>query len=154
MKRFSGLLLVLIFALLISLPASNYAQEAEATPQLQIKIMTTKELVAAAEKYAPQITPAQAKTEMDSGSVIILDVREPKEFKQGHLPGAINIPRGVLEYKVDKKIPDRNAKIITYCKVGGRGALAAQTLKILGYKNLENIIGGWEAWLKADLPVE
>ena len=120
----------------------------------QIKTMTTDEMVAEAKKYAPQITPQTAKGQIDSGSYIILDVREPNEFKQGHIPGAINIPRGLLEFKIADSIPNKDAKIIAYCKVGGRGALAAETLKILSYKNVENITGGWEAWLKAGYPAE
>ncbi len=154
MKRFSFLFLLIIFSYLVWIPVAGVAQESEAMAQPQIKIMTTDQLVSEAKKYAPQITPQEAQAQIDSGSVIILDVREADEFKQGHLPGALLIPRGLLEFKVKEKIPDQDAKIIVYCKVGGRGALAAETMKILGYKNVENIEGGWEAWLKDDLPVE
>lgn len=72
----------------------------------------------------------------------------------GHVPGARHIPRGLLEFKIDKKIPDRTADIILYCKMGGRGCLAACTLCRMGYKNAKNMDGGWMAWEKAGYPVE
>jgi rhodanese-related sulfurtransferase len=154
MKRFTLISITLIVVYVLWLPTFSFSQEAVSDSSLQIKTMTTNELVNAAKKYAPQITVEQAKQEIEAGSVVILDVREPKEFKQGHLPGAINIPRGLLEFKVLDKIPDQNSNIVVYCKVGGRGALAAKTLRILGYNNVKNIAGGWEAWLKAGFDVE
>jgi rhodanese-related sulfurtransferase len=83
-----------------------------------------------------------------------LDCRESKEFKMGHVPDAINIPRGLIEFKIDKKIPDKTTKIVVYCKVGGRGCLSACTLCRMGYKNVMNMAGGWMAWEKAGYPVE
>ena len=67
----------------------------------------------------------------------------------GHVPGAMDIPRGLLEFKVGKKVPDKNAKIIVYCKKGGRGCLGMCTLCQMGYKNSKNMAGGWKAWEKA-----
>jgi len=67
---------------------------------------------------------------------------------------AVNIPRGLMEFKVEKKITDKNSKIVVYCKVGGRGCLSACTLCRMGYKNVVNIAGGWQAWEKAGYPVE
>jgi rhodanese-related sulfurtransferase len=118
------------------------------------KEMTAKEMVAEAKKECPSIPPEDAKARMDKGGYIFLDVREPKEFKKGHVPGAINIPRGVLEFKITKKIPDKNAKILIFCKTGGRATLAGSSIKRMGYKNVTNVDGGWEAWSKKKFPVE
>jgi len=117
--------------------------------------MTAKQLVMAAKAVVPQVTPAQAKANIDKGTYkVIVDVREPKEFRKGHIPGAINIPRGLLEFKVTAKIPDKATPILVYCKTGGRGALSGQALMKMGYKNVTNMDGGWMAWEKAGYPVE
>ncbi|HUU41750.1 MAG TPA: rhodanese-like domain-containing protein, partial [Desulfatiglandales bacterium] len=68
--------------------------------------------------------------------------------------GAMNIARGLLEFQIDKKVPDKDAKIIVYCKSGGRGGLAAYTLCRMGYRNVSNMAGGWMAWKKARYPAE
>jgi len=116
---------------------------------------TATDLVNAAKEKVCEISVAAAKEKIDSGaSLIILDVREPDEFKKGHVPKATNIPRGLLEFKVTKAIPNKDAKIIAYCKTGGRSCLACSTLLTMGYKNVESIAGGWQAWLKAGYPVE
>lgn len=117
--------------------------------------MTAKEMVAKAKAVVPEVTVDQAKANIDKGMYkVILDVREPKEYRAGHIPGAINIPRGVLEFKVTGKIPDKSTPILVYCKTGGRGALAGQTLMKMGYKNVTNMDGGWVAWEKKGYPVE
>ncbi len=117
--------------------------------------LTTHQLVAMAKAVVPEVTVQQAKANIDKGVYkVILDVREPKEYRAGHVPGAINIPRGLLEFKVAAKIPDKSTPILVYCKTGGRGALAGQTLMKLGYKNVANMDGGWKAWEKAGYPVE
>ncbi len=125
-----------------------------AQKQSSTKPMTAKEIVAEARKHICEVSVSEAKAMLDKGDWIFLDCREPKEFKMGHVPGAINIPRGLVEFKVDKKIPDKNAKIVTYCKVGGRGCLTACTLCRMGYKYVRNMAGGWMAWEKAEYPVE
>ena len=116
---------------------------------------TAQDLVNEAKEKVCEISVADAKTKIDSdASVIVLDVREPDEFKKGHIPKAKNIPRGLLEFKVTKEIPNKDAKILAYCKSGGRSCLACSTLLAMGYKNAESIAGGWQAWVKAGYPVE
>jgi rhodanese-related sulfurtransferase len=116
---------------------------------------TAEDLVNEAKQKVCEISVADAKAKIDSGApLFILDVREPDEFGKGHIPKAINIPRGLLEFKIASTIPDKEAKILAYCKSGGRACLACSTLQELGYKNVENIAGGWQAWLKAGYPVE
>ncbi len=109
---------------------------------------TAKDFVKEAKRHIKEITPAEAKKLLGKKGVIFLDVREPSEYNAGHIDGAINLPRGLLEFKITKKIPNKNATIVVYCKTGGRGALAAYTLKQMGYKHVYNLAGGWLAWKK------
>ncbi len=109
---------------------------------------TANDFVREAKKHIKQISPAQAQKLIGKRGVIFLDVREPAEYNAGHIDGAINIPRGLLEFKVIKKIPNKNVKIIVYCKTGGRGALATYVLKQMGYKHVYNLEGGWLGWEK------
>jgi len=141
---------ILIVALLTFVGCATTGHKAVATGP-----MTAKQLVAAAKAVVPEVTVAQAKANIDKGVYkVILDVREPKEYRKGHIPGAINIPRGLLEFKITAKIPDKATPILVYCKTGGRGALSGQVLMKMGYKHVTNMDGGWLAWEKAGYPVE
>lgn len=140
--------LILIVALMIS------AAFAFNAPLAIAKDMTAKDLVAEAKKDITVIDVAAAKGIFDKGGATFLDCREPKEYKSGHIPGAMNIPRGLLEFKIAKKVSDKNTEIVIYCKKGGRGCLAAFNLVRMGYKNVKNLDGGWKAWAKAGNPVE
>ena len=139
-------LFALAFALVVALTLN--------VPQAIAKDMTAKELVTEAKKSICEVSVSEAKDLLDKGGYIFLDCREPKEFKMGHIPGAMNIPRGLLEFKISKKIPDKNANIVMYCKKGGRGCLATCCLCRMGYKKVKNMDGGWKAWEKASYPVE
>ena len=140
--------LILIIALMISTAFAFNASLALA------KDMTAKDLVAEAKKNTVSISVSDAKAIFDKGGVTFLDCREPKEYKSGHIPGAVNIPRGLLEFKIGSKIADKNAQVIMYCKSGGRGCLACESIGKMGYKNVKNMDGGWKAWAKAGYPVE
>ena len=118
------------------------------------KVMTTKDLVAEANEHISNVPVSMAKDLLDEGGYIFLDVRTAKEFKMGHIPGAVHIERGFLEFKINNQVPDKEAKIVIYCKLGGRGSLAAHTLLRMGYKNVINIENGWIAWEKDGYPVE
>ena len=118
------------------------------------KDMTSKDMVEEAKKTICEVSVAEAKALLDKGGEIFLDCREPKEFKMGHVPGAINIPRGLLEFKIGKKIPEKDQNIVMYCKSGGRSCLATCCLCRMGYKNVKNMDGGWKAWEKAGYPIE
>lgn len=82
---------------------------------------------------------------------LLIDVREPDEFHAGHLAGALNIPRGLLEFKLtnDADFEDRGLKFVLYCKNSGRSALAGAAMKSMGYAHVEFIAGGIEAWQEA-----
>ena len=118
------------------------------------KAMTSKEMVDKAKKSICEVTVSEARELLDKESYLFLDCREPKEYKMGHIPGALNIPRGLLEFKIAKKIPEKSTNIVMYCKKGSRGCLATCTLCTMGYKNVVNMDGGWLAWEKAGYPVE
>jgi len=140
--------ITLILALIISAAFAFNASLALA------KDMTASDLVDEAKKNITSISVSDAKALLDKGGVVFLDCRTSKEFKSGHIPGAVNIPRGLLEFKIDKKIPDKNASVVIYCKSGGRASLGCYNLVRMGYKNIKNIDGGWKAWTKAGYPVE
>ena len=114
-----------------------------------------KEMVAKAKSSIKTVSPADVKAMIDNkDKVIYLDVRDAGEFSAGHLPGAMNISRGTLEFNVFNKIQDQNAKIIVYCKTAGRSTLATKTLNDLGYKNAILMDAQFEDWIKAGYPVE
>jgi rhodanese-related sulfurtransferase len=118
------------------------------------KDMTAQDLVAEAKKTISSISVEDAKAMHGQSGVIFLDVREPKEYKAGHIPGAINIPRGLVEFKITNKIKNKDTKIVVYCKKGGRACLSGCNLIKMGYKNVKNMGGGWKAWTKKGYPVE
>ncbi len=86
---------------------------------------------------------------------LLLDVREADEFAAGHLPGAVLVPRGLLEFKLSgsPELAARDLRIVLYCKSGGRAALAAVALHEMGYLNVQSIAGGFDAWQAAGRPV-
>jgi rhodanese-related sulfurtransferase/extradiol dioxygenase family protein len=90
----------------------------------------------------------------ERGPVVVIDVREESEWKQGHLAGAVHIPRGVLEPKIEAAVPDLDARVVVYCAGGNRGALAAESLQKFGYANVASLTGGFRGWQDAGRPVE
>jgi rhodanese-related sulfurtransferase len=115
---------------------------------------TSDQMVKEAKAAIKEVSVAEVKQMVDTKEkIILLDVRDKEEFETGYIPGAINISRGMLEFKVDMAIPDKNAKIIVYCGIDLRGPLATKTLNDLGYRNAVNIIGGLRVWKDAGYPV-
>jgi rhodanese-related sulfurtransferase len=125
-----------------------------------MEILTTQQLVGIAKVEIVEKDVSTVAQLIKAESPIVVDVREPEEFAQGHLAGAINVPRGVLEFRVDPTYPagipalfDKSAQMVVYCKSGARSALAAQTLRTLGYQSVISMGGGFEAWKVAGLDV-
>src|SRR5205823_8471450 len=85
-------------------------------------------------------------------SLVILDVRERDAYDAGHVPGARHLPRGQLELRVDKELPDPTARILTYCEFGKISTLAAATLRAMGYTRAVALDGGIKAWREAGHP--
>ncbi len=93
--------------------------------------------------------------ELLGNGVAIVDVRESEEFASGHLPGAIHVPRGYLESRIEGAVPDRAQRVVLYCASGNRSALAARTLSAeLGYENVESMTGGITLWKDRGYDVE
>ena len=114
--------------------------------------MTARDFYVEAQKNIKEISVEEAKALM--GKALFLDVRTMDEFIRGHIPGTEFLQRGLLEVAVSRKIPDKETHIVVYCGSGVRSGLATYTLKKMGYKNAENMLGGWNAWLRAGYPVE
>ena len=83
-----------------------------------------------------------------------VDVREDKEWSEGHLPGAVHIGKGVIERDIEAKIPDKQSEIVLYCGGGFRSALAADMLVRMGYSNVFSMDGGFRGWAEAGFPIK
>ena len=111
-----------------------------------------EKLVAEAKKRITEISPTDAATKSKSGEALIVDVREKDEWDEEHIPDAIHLSRGTVEFDIEEKVPDTNAMIICHCGGGGRSALATESLQKMGYKNVRSMAGGFKAWKAAGLP--
>ena len=78
--------------------------------------------------------------------LVLLDVRESDEYQRGHLPGALLIPRGVLENQAPQLLRDTDVEIVVYCGSGRRSVLACDVLQMMGYSNVASMHGGFRAW--------
>jgi sulfur-carrier protein adenylyltransferase/sulfurtransferase len=85
---------------------------------------------------------------------LVVDVRELDEWSEGRIPGAIHIPRGFLESRIEQAVPDRAQPIFLYCAAGNRSAFAAKSLEELGYENVVSLAGGYTDWKRSGLPTE
>ncbi len=103
-----------------------------------------RELFNATRSQIQEITSERAEEEMGEG--VFLDVREMDEYDQGAIPGAVHIPRGFLETRVEAKIPDHSSRVVVYCAGGTRSAFAARTLQELGFTNVASLSGGFNHW--------
>ena len=108
------------------------------------------DLVLEARAQIHEVALAEADAAIRAAAVL-LDVREADEFHAGHIAGAINIPRGLLEFKLsaDPELCARDLNNLLYCKTGGRAALAACALQAMGYRQVQSLAGGLDAWLAA-----
>ena len=115
---------------------------------------TAHDLVTAAKGRIQEISVDAAEQAIREAQVLI-DVREADEYAAGHLPGAIHISRGMLEFKLSNspELSARDLAIVLYCKTSGRAALAACALHDMGYLNVKSISGGFDAWVAASKPV-
>src|SRR4051812_46844003 len=100
-----------------------------------------RDLLAATKAQIREVDTATAETAAAKPGTITLDVREPDEYEQGALPGAVHIPRGNLESQIEGRVPDRATPIVVYCAGGTRSAFAAKTLGELGYTDVVSMIG-------------
>lgn len=105
-----------------------------------------RDLLAEAKRQISEVEPADVEVRLTKESVNVLDVREPDEFEQGALAGAIHIPRGHLEAQIETRIVDKSAPVVVYCAGGVRSAFATKTLQDLGYTNVVSMAGGFGKW--------
>jgi molybdopterin/thiamine biosynthesis adenylyltransferase/rhodanese-related sulfurtransferase len=96
---------------------------------------------------------ASAARELQDGALFV-DVREQDEWDEGHIPGAVHIPRGYLESRIESAAPDRSAQVVVYCAGGNRSAFAAKTLEELGYENVLSLAGGYTDWKRNGFPTQ
>ena len=105
-----------------------------------------RELLSDAKSKIQEVDTQTAATKIETGQVVVLDVREPDEYEQGALPNVVHIARGHLEAQVETKIVDKSVEVIVYCAGGVRSAFAAKTLQELGYTNVLSMAGGYGKW--------
>ena len=119
-----------------------------------------KEMMDAANAAVPRITPAQARDIIAQGNALIVDVRDALEVeKSGKIAGAVNVSRGLLEFRADPDSPShdksfaKDKDVIVYCGSGGRAALSGKVLKDMGYERVYNL-GGFKDWAESGGAVE
>ena len=122
---------------------------------------TAAELVAEAKGQIENLDPDTVESELASGEVILVDIRDAPELEaNGRIPGSIHVPRGMLEFRADPSTPyhqeplDPAKRVILHCASGGRSALAAATLKQMGYEQVAHLDGGFNAWKEAGKATE
>ncbi len=119
------------------------------------------EMIEFTKQYITEVSTKDLQAILDGDDeYYLIDVRTGKENAKSYIPGAVAIPRGVLEFRIANEdvwddeglyMPEKDSKIVIYCKKGGRGTLAAKSLKDLGYTNVVNLQGGFTQW-KKDFP--
>jgi rhodanese-related sulfurtransferase len=121
-----------------------------------------KELLVEAKARITEVSVNDARTLLETDSnALALDVPEEAELRAGRIPGALHVPRGLLEPKAaadspmrEEALADRDRLILAYCASGARSALAADIFQVLGFTRVRSVIGGFNAWSEAGLPVE
>ncbi len=100
-----------------------------------------------------EVQPFEASEEIAGGDIVLIDTREPHEYKEAHLEGGKLVPPGVLADQIEEAAPDKSARTILYCRSGNRSATAAAQLQAMGYENVASMEGGILAWQEQGLPV-
>lgn len=123
---------------------------------------TLTDFVSAARRRIAELNPEALSAEIERGDdLLLVDVREPDEYRLGCLPGAVSIPRGIIEPAADLQYPKRHPelsqarkrRVVLYCATGGRSALACDILREMGFENIASLAGGVTAWQEAELEV-
>jgi sulfur-carrier protein adenylyltransferase/sulfurtransferase len=111
---------------------------------------TFREMVNAAKSQIQEITAEELERRRAAGEpILVVDVREKDDYSEGHIAGAVSVPRGVLEMKIDDHTMDEERPIVLYCGGGSRSALSALTLQQMGYRNVLSLEGGFRGWEEA-----
>ena len=114
---------------------------------------TLKDMLGEARQVVPEEGPAEVARRLAAGEkIVVIDVRDPDEFRDGHLEAAANISRGFLEFRVGTAVSDPSTPVVLYCQTGLRSMLAAKALKDLGYSTVINLQGGYQKWVQSGMP--
>ncbi|MCU1351496.1 MAG: moeB [Acidimicrobiales bacterium] len=105
-----------------------------------------RDLLNATKAQIREVDTAEADDLRTAPGAVVLDVREPDEYEQGAVPGAVHIPRGTLETSIEMRVPDHDTPLVVYCAGGTRSAFAAKTLTELGYTDVVSVVGGFNKW--------
>jgi sulfur-carrier protein adenylyltransferase/sulfurtransferase len=115
---------------------------------------TYRELLQQVRSEISEIDATQARDRIESGEPVVVDVREQDEWDEGHIPGAVHVPRGHLESRIERLAPDTSRPVVVYCSAGNRSAFAAKTLADLGYEDVVSLAGGFTDWKRNGFPVQ
>jgi len=113
-----------------------------------------RELLQQVRAEISEIDASRARELVDAGEPVVVDVREQDEWDEGHIPGAVHIPRGHLESRIERAAPDPSHPVVVYCSAGNRSAFAAKTLEEMGYEDVVSLAGGFTDWKRNGFPVE
>jgi adenylyltransferase/sulfurtransferase len=113
-----------------------------------------RELLQQTRAEISEVDATQARDRIESGEPVVVDVREQDEWDEGHIPGAVHVPRGHLESRIERLAPDPVRPVLLYCSVGNRSAFAAKTLTELGYEDVVSLAGGFTDWKRNGFPVQ
>jgi adenylyltransferase/sulfurtransferase len=114
-----------------------------------------RELLQAVKASIEEVDPTRARSLLDGEDApLLVDVRERDEWEQGRIPGAVHVPRGNLESRIENVAPDRSRPVLLYCAAGNRSAFAAQTLRELGYERAISLAGGYTDWQRNGFPTD
>lgn len=117
-------------------------------------VKTYHDLVREAKSRVTEVTASESiRLRQDHPGTVIVDCREPNEAALGTVAGAVVIPRGLLEQNIER-VASREQKVIVYCAAGNRSALAADTLREMGYQDVATMAGGFRAWIEAGGDIE
>jgi sulfur-carrier protein adenylyltransferase/sulfurtransferase len=113
-----------------------------------------RELLQQVQSEISEIDATRARDRIESGEPVVVDVREQAEWDEGHIRGAVHVPRGHLESRIERLAPDPARPVIVYCSAGNRSAFAAKTLTDLGYEDVVSLAGGFTDWKRNGFPVQ
>lgn len=123
-------------------------------PLLPYVVKSAAQLIAEAKARIKELTAAETMAQQRANpGLVLLDCREPNEFNLGRIPGALCIPRGILETNIEGAVP-RDRSVVIYCASGNRSAFAADTLQQMGYRDVASMSGGFRGWVDAGGEVE
>jgi sulfur-carrier protein adenylyltransferase/sulfurtransferase len=113
-----------------------------------------RELLQDVKAEIEEVDAAAARERLEGNGAAVVDVRERDEWEEGHIPGAVHVPRGFLESRIESAVPDHSRPVVVYCAGGSRSAFAAKTLEELGYEDVVSLAGGFTDWKRNGFPFE